>query len=76
MDKMQSKWVDILTPQQLNAQYDLTASIDPRFAKVDREWWESRTEQQLRCEKAYAWNCASGDSYQRAASYLSMMGAA
>lgn len=73
---MQSKWVDILTSAQLDAQYALTASIDPSFAERDRKWWESRTAQQLKQEMHYAWNCATGDSYQRARSYLSLMEAA
>jgi hypothetical protein len=66
------KWNSVLTTEQMEAQYALTASIDPSFARADRQFWESRTAPQLRALKAGAWDACEPDTYQRAASYLAL----
>lgn len=65
-----SKWVDILTVEELDALYALTAKIDPSFARQDREWWESRSIAQLSALKHQAWLTNDADQFQRAGSYL------
>lgn len=68
--QMTNKWINPLTAEQLEAQHALAARLDPAFAKADREFWESRTEPQLRVLKAQAWDANDADGYQRANTYL------
>ena len=68
------RWTDLLSREELDAQYALCATIDPAFARQDREWWESRTIPQLRVLRAQAWNIPDGDQWQRACSYLALAG--
>lgn len=67
-----SVWNTILTAAELDARYAFTASLDPRFAKGERDFYESRTINQLRVLAAQAWNCNDPTGYQMAQSYLTL----
>lgn len=67
-----SQWTDILTAEQLDADYKIIASIDPRMASHSRTFWESRTIAQLQALRAGAWNANLSDQYQMAQSYLAL----
>ena len=71
-----SAWNTILTAAELDAHYALTASLDPRFAKSERDFYESRTINQLRVLAAQAWDCNEPTGYQLARSYLALAVAA
>ena len=68
-----SAWNAILTAAELDAHYALTASLDPRFAKSERTFYESRTPAQLRVLAAQAWDCCEPTGYQLARSYLALV---
>jgi hypothetical protein len=67
-----SAWNTILTAAELNAYYALTASLDLRFAKDERTFYESRTPAQLQVLAAQAWDCCDPTGYQMARSYNSL----
>lgn len=67
---MSSPWTTLLTAADLDARYALTASLDPAFARREREFYESRSANQLRALRTQAWNCSEGDAYQLAQTYL------
>ena len=67
-----SQWSDILSSAELEAHYTLTASLDPRFAKEERAFYESRTVNQLEVLAAQAWNCNEATAYQLARSYAAL----
>lgn len=69
---MANAWSTILTQAELDAQYALTASLDPRFAKLEREWFLSRTANQLKATAAGAWDSNDPTTYQWARSYLAL----
>jgi hypothetical protein len=71
-----SPWIYILSAAELKAHYALTAKLDPRFAKQEREFYEGRTVPQLHVIKAGAWNANELTSYQLARSYLALKGIA
>ena len=64
-----SPWNTILTAQELDAHYAITASLDPRFAREQRAFYEGRTLNQLRVHATQAWDCCEPTSYQMARSY-------
>jgi hypothetical protein len=70
---MANRWTDLLNRQEIEAQFALTASIDPRFARSQREFYESRTAAQLGALAQQAWNCNEADNYQLARSYAALM---
>lgn len=72
---MQNAWVHIPSEAELESRYALTASLDPRFARLDRQFWESRTESQLRVLKSQAWHDNDSGAYQTARAYLVKLGA-
>lgn len=67
-----SQWTHILTKSEIDAHHALTASIDPSFARKQREFYESRTPSDLQVLKHEAWLCCTPDTYQLAASYLAL----
>ena len=68
-----SAWNTILTAPELDAHYALTASLDPRFAKGERTFYESRTPTQLRVLAAQAWDCNEPTAYQLARSHAALV---
>jgi hypothetical protein len=68
-----SPWNTTLTTHELDAHYALTASIDPRFAREERAFYESRTLNQLKVLAAQSWNCCEPTGYQMARSYVALM---
>ena len=64
-----SPWNTILTAQELDAHYALTASLDPRFAREQRTFYEGRTLNQLRFHATQAWDCCEPTAYQLARSH-------
>ena len=67
-----SQWSHILTAAELDARFALTAKLDPRFAREQRAWYETRTVQQLRSEMNGSWNANDSDGYQLARSFIAM----
>ena len=67
-----SQWTHVLTPEEVSALYALTESLDPRFARQEREFYETRNENDLRALITGAWHANDADGYQRARSYLAL----
>jgi len=70
MTSSASQWSHVLSAAELAAHYELTASLDPSFARRERDFYESRTAPELRALQAGAWNACQADTYQMARSYL------
>lgn len=68
-------WKDILTVDQIVERHELTAKIDPSFARDEREFWETRIPFQLRAMVAQAWDCNDPSQYQLARSYAALRAA-
>lgn len=66
------QWHQILTREELEAHHALTASLDPRFARREREFYSTRTASQLRTLAAQAWNGNLRDGYVLARSYAAI----
>ena len=75
VNKMASKFHHIMSRDELNARFAMTASLDPAFATRERRFYETRTEAELRAIAAQAWNCNDASNYRMAKSYLALMGA-
>jgi hypothetical protein len=71
-----SQWTRILTAAELDTLFALTAKLDPRFARQQREWYEARTVQELRSHMNGAWNANDSDGYQMARSFIALKEAA
>lgn len=71
-----SQWSHVLNAAEIAARFTLTASLDPRFARSQREWYETRTASELRSAMNGAWNANDSDGYQLARSFLAMKEAA
>jgi hypothetical protein len=69
-DSSKSHWVYIPTEAEMNARYDLTASLDFGFAKREREFYEKRTARELKGDITAAWYANDGGTFQRARYYL------
>jgi hypothetical protein len=69
-----SRWHDVLTIEQIDDQRKLTASLDPAFARSERQWYESRTDGDLRAAMRSAWLCNEDCRYPLARSYLAARG--
>lgn len=69
-----SRWTDVLTLAQIDEQRELTASLDPAFARGERVWYESRTDNDLHAAMNGAWLCNEDCRYQLARSYLAARG--
>lgn len=70
---MTCPWTHIMTPAELAAHNAITASIDPSFARKERDWYESRTATQLRSSMNGAWNANDSYGYQMNRSYLAKL---
>ena len=68
-----SQWTHIMTATEINAFHALTASLDPRFAKGEREFYASRTKPQLETLAAQAWWGNEPTPYQLARSYAALL---
>ena len=68
-----SGWVRVLSAEEITAHHALTATLDPAFARAQREFYESRTVSELSVLAHQAWNCNSPDSYQLAISYRALI---
>lgn len=69
-----SRWIDVLSPSEIAAATAATAEIDPAFARGEKEWYESRTDNELRAALRGAWLCNEDCRYQLARSYLAARG--
>jgi len=67
-----SPWTHVLSAAELDAQFALTASLDPSFARQQREWYETRTIAQLKGAAAGAWTANEPDGYQLARSFIAL----
>lgn len=65
-------WTETLDASGLAAHYAVTAKLDPRFAREEREFYETRSAAQLRALAAGAWNANNSTGYMLARSYLAM----
>lgn len=72
---MTNAWTHTLTAAELEARYALTASLDPAFARREREFYERCTVNDLRALRTQAWNATQPDAYQLAQTYLARAGA-
>jgi hypothetical protein len=66
------KWSDILNAEQLAAYHANIAALDASFARRNREFYESRTADQLPGLARGAWNCNEVESYVIANSYAAL----
>lgn len=73
---MASHWSHLLTRAEIDAQRATAAALDPAYARRDAEWWDSRTDAQLRAARVGAWDCNEGGTFQMASSLLALRGAA
>ncbi len=67
-------WTDILSYEQIQANYALTAKLDPAFVTRQISFWSSRSIRQLETLKAQAWYANDAEQYQMARSYLALSG--
>lgn len=65
-------WSHILSREEIEAQHALTASLDPHFAREQRQFYEGRTASQLAVLASQAWNSNDPDGYQMARSYAAL----
>lgn len=65
-----SPWTHILTADEIDTRHARTAKLDARFARADREFYESRTAAQLSVLAYGAWMSNNSDTYQVALSYM------
>ena len=73
LDEPESLWRGPYSLNRANELHELTARIDPGHAKLSREFWESRTANQLRVLRDQAWNCADGTQWMLANCYIPTM---
>ncbi len=71
-----SQWVKVMTAQEIDDFYALTASLDPTFAQRQRAFYEGRTLDQLNAHAAQAWNCCDPTGYMLARSHAAAKGGA
>ena len=67
-----TQWNSLLSSEELTAHYRLTESLDPAFARAQREFYESRTVSQLEVLAHQAWLCCDADGYQMAQTYSAL----
>lgn len=67
-----SQWTHVLSERELDANYALTASLDPCFASEERAFYESASAHDLRACMNGAWFANDPHGYQMARSYLAM----
>lgn len=66
------KWSTIYDADALQARFALTESLDKPFADQERKFYETRTDADLRCMAAGAWDANDSDAYVMANSYLAL----
>ena len=69
-----NKWTEILTAPQIEEHFEQTARLDPRTARLEKEWWMSRTVDQLEIHKGRCWRIPDADGYQMAQSLIAQHG--
>lgn len=69
-----SRWTKILSSAEIAEAHALTASIDPRTARLMREWYEGASDSQLLSTMRGNWLCNEDCRYQMARSYLALRG--
>lgn len=72
---MHKEWNETYTAAELESRFELTASLDRRFAIGERDFYQTRTAQQLKTLASYAWNANDRDGYVMAQSYLQLQAA-
>jgi hypothetical protein len=68
-----SQWTHILTRDELKARFELTASLDPRFARDERAFYEACDVNRLEVLAHGAWLANDRDAYQLARSYAALL---
>lgn len=66
------EWHQILTSEEIAAYHNLTASLDPRFARGEREFYQSRTKSQLETLAVQSWDGNQRTAYVLARSYAAL----
>lgn len=69
-----SAWSALLSSAEIEARHERTEKLDPRFARTNRAWWETRTVEELRAAASGAWYANDAETYQLARSYLALRG--
>lgn len=64
-----SVWVEILTKEQISEYHDLTAKVDPGFARRDKEFMEAQTVSFHDGAAKGAWDACDGERFQLHRSY-------
>lgn len=67
-----SRWTEILTADQIDAQFAQTAALDPRFAREQRKFYETRTAIECGALAHQAWLCCDADAFQIASSFAAL----
>jgi hypothetical protein len=65
-------WNTVLTAEQIEEYFQLTYKLDPRFARLEREFWQSRTAPQLAALAAGAWRSNDRETFVMAKSYAAL----
>lgn len=68
----QSQWSYVMSRKEVDAYHALTASLDPSFARREREFYESASVSALQAVASQAWNCCEPTGYQLARSYAAL----
>lgn len=67
-------WTEILSYEQITAQFAKMSELDPGFARKSIDFWSTRTVRQLRSLKSGAWYSNQPEQFQLARSYLALSG--
>jgi hypothetical protein len=71
---MNCRWSKLLSAAEIEADFALTASLDPVFASASRTFWATRSAGELRVLRDGAWLANDPDTYQMARSLLALEG--
>lgn len=66
-------WSKLLSKEEIEARFALTASLDPRFAAQERTFYETRTVRQLEYIAAQSWATNEGEYFQLTKSLIAFM---
>jgi hypothetical protein len=69
---MNPHWSKLLSAAEIEADFALTASLDPAFAGASRTFWATRSAGELRVLRDGAWLANDPDTYQMARSLLAL----
>jgi hypothetical protein len=67
-----NRWTILLTASGIAEYHAHTATVDPSFARAQREFYESRTASECDVLAHQAWLCNEADLYQLARSYAAV----